>query len=101
MYNDVQRREQAMSTRTRRMRQVTVTLPDGLVRYVDRHAEATRTSRSQVIGRALAAFMRAEEEGLAAEGYQFFAAEAEMFAAASRATTAEVILANTEWEGVE
>ncbi|MBX7251805.1 MAG: ribbon-helix-helix domain-containing protein [Candidatus Promineofilum sp.] len=90
-----------MSTRTGRMRRVTVTIPDELVRYVDRHAEATRTSRSQVIGHALAAFMRAEDERLAAEGYQFFAAEAEMFAAASRTTTAEVILANTEWEGVE
>ena len=90
-----------MSTRTRRMRRVTVMLPRELVRYIDRHAEATCTSRSQVIGRALAAFMRAEEEELAAEGYQLFAAEAEMFAAASRSTTAEVILANTEWEGVE
>jgi metal-responsive CopG/Arc/MetJ family transcriptional regulator len=70
-------------------RKVTVTLPHDLVVYADSQAERSGTSRSQVITQALAYHMAAEEERLAAEGYAFYAAEAEEFAAGAASATAE------------
>jgi len=87
-----------MNTPTAHMRKVTITLPEELVIYADRRADQSGTSRSQVISRALAALMLSEEEALAAEGYQFYAAEAEAFAAMSSAASGEAILSSTEWE---
>ena len=80
------------------MRKVTITLPEDLVIYADRRADQSGTSRSQVISRALAALMLSEEEALAAEGYQFYAAAAEAFAAMSSAASSEAILSSTGWE---
>jgi len=87
-----------MGTRTARMKKVTITLPEELVLYADRRADQSGTSRSQVISRALATLMLTEEEELAAEGYQFYAAEAEAFAAMSGAASGAAILSNTDWE---
>lgn len=78
-----------METRTKSARKVTVSLPNELVAYADGRADRTGISRSQVIGQALA-FLKATEEGkLAAEGYSFYSAEAEEFAAASNWAVAE------------
>lgn len=82
-------------------RKVTITLPIELVIYADQRAEQTGTSRSQVIGRALAQLMATEEEELAAEGYRFYAAEAEEFAAATAGATAEVFLSTPVWDEQE
>lgn len=76
---------------SRSARKVTITLPDELVVYADSRADRTGTNRSQVIGQALAYLMATEEAELAAEGYRFYAAEAEEFAAMSIQAVAEAI----------
>ncbi len=86
-----------MAIRAARMRKVTITLPEDLVAYADRRAAELGTNRSQVIGQAIATLMLSEEETLAAEGYQFYAAEAEAFATAGGVAAAEAIVASTEW----
>ena len=78
-----------MTLQLKSARKVTVTLPDELVVYADSQAERSGTSRSQVISQALTYLMAAEEERLAAEGYAFYAAEAEEFASSAAAATAE------------
>lgn len=78
-----------MEARAKRGRKVTVSLPEELVLYADRRADRTGISRSQVIGQALAFLKATEEEKLAAEGYSFYSAEAEEFAAVSNWTVAE------------
>ena len=80
------------------LRKVTITLPEALVDYADGRAERVGTNRSQVINQALAALMWAEEQELAAEGYRFYAAEAEEFAAAIAPVTAELLLADRSWD---
>lgn len=82
-------RGKPMTLQTKSTRKVTVTLPDELVIYADNQAERRGTSRSQVISHALAYLMAAEEERLAAEGYAFYAAEAEEFATSAASATAE------------
>lgn len=68
---------------------VTLSLPADLVRYADKRASELATSRSQVIGEAVAQRRAQEEEELAREGYAFFAHEAETFAAVSARAVAE------------
>jgi metal-responsive CopG/Arc/MetJ family transcriptional regulator len=80
------------------LRKVTITLPEDLVNYADGRAERVGTNRSQVISQALAALMWAEEQELAAEGYRFYAEEAEAFAVATMPAAAELILADQSWE---
>jgi len=87
-----------MNARVTKLRKVTITLPDELVVYADRRASSTGVSRSQVIVQALTSLMSAEERELAAEGYRFYAAEAEEFAAASGAATAEAVAASAPWD---
>ena len=70
-------------------KKVTISLPSDLVSFADRQAEKTRTSRSEVIARALREIKRAEEERRAAEGYRFYSAEAEEFAEATWTAVAE------------
>lgn len=70
-------------------KKVTISLPSDLVSFADRQAERTRTSRSEVIARALREVKRLEEERRAAEGYRFYSAEAEEFAEATRTAVAE------------
>lgn len=67
---------------------ITISLPEELVAFADDRAETPHTSRSQVIGMALAAVKARTEEWLAAEGYLFFAEENREFAAASEETGA-------------
>lgn len=78
-----------MKTQERRSRKVTISLPEELVVYTDRRADQKGTNRSQVISQALAHLMAFEEEQLAAEGYAFYAAEAEEFASSSDRAIAE------------
>lgn len=80
-----------MQTHTSSIRKVTISLPAVLLQYADRLAEQLGTSRSDVIGRALAQAQAAEEDRLAADGYRFFAHEASEFAAASAQSFAEVL----------
>lgn len=79
-------------------RKVTITLPAELVLYADERAERSGTSRSQVIGQALTHLMTTEAEELAAEGYRFYAAEAEEFAALTSQMMTEAIGPAAEWE---
>jgi metal-responsive CopG/Arc/MetJ family transcriptional regulator len=74
---------------TETMRKVTISLPQALVDYADQRAKAMNTSRSQVISLALAAVRNRTTEQLAAEGYQFYAAESNDFADASQQAVAE------------
>ena len=64
------------------MRKITISLPCHLVDFVDRQAARLHVSHSHVIAQALSE-VKAGEEWLAAEGYQFYAREASEFAAAS------------------
>lgn len=71
------------------MRKITISLPEELVEFADNHARALHTSRSQVIGMALSAVKARAEERLAADGYRFYAQEANEFADATSAAVAE------------
>jgi metal-responsive CopG/Arc/MetJ family transcriptional regulator len=73
------------------VRKITISLPTELVDFADRLAEQLRLSRSQIISRALAQVRAIEEERLGAEGYRFYAQEAEEFAAASSRAIAEAV----------
>lgn len=73
------------------VRKITISLPVELVEFADRLAEQLRLSRSQIMSRALAQARATEEERLAAEGYRFYAQEAEEFAAASSRAAAEAV----------
>lgn len=74
---------------TELVRKITISLPGELVDYADREARQRRTSRSQVIGQALAQARAREEERLAAQGYRFYAGEAREFAQAAEGAVAE------------
>lgn len=87
-----------MTTRMKRSRKVTVSLPEELVIYADRRADENGVNRSQVISQALAVLMASDEEKLAAEGYAFFATEAEQFAAASASAVTEAWAVDSEGE---
>ena len=78
-----------MSSQSSALRKITVALPDDLVDYADRQAQRDHTSRSQVIGLALAQARTRDRERLAAEGYRFYAGEAAEFAEAAAAAVAE------------
>ena len=68
---------------------ITIALPGELVQYADQQARQGHTSRSQVIGQALAHARAREQERLAAEGYRFYASEAADFAAAALPATSD------------
>jgi metal-responsive CopG/Arc/MetJ family transcriptional regulator len=86
-----------MASNTTRYRKVTISLLKDLIAYADSRAKRIAASRSGVIAQALTALMQAEEKALAIEGYRFYAAEAEAFAAAAGPVAAEVILADQPW----
>jgi len=73
------------------IRKVTVSLPAELVEFADRLAEQLHLSRSQVVSRALVQAKTMEEERLAAEGYRYYAQEAQELAAASSRAVAEAV----------
>ena len=80
-----------MTNRSTTVRKVTISLPIPLLAYADRKAAQKGTSRSQVIAELVAADALSEQDELAAEGYRFYAREAEEFARASLHATSEVI----------
>ena len=80
-----------MQSLTRSVRKITISLPPNLLEFADRQAERLQSSRSEIIGRALAQAKAAEEERLAAEGYRFYSQEASEFAKASARSFAEVV----------
>ena len=71
------------------MRKITISLPEALVAFADDWAKELSTSRSQVIGMALAAVKTREDEQLAAAGYRFYAQEASEFASTAHKAIAE------------
>jgi metal-responsive CopG/Arc/MetJ family transcriptional regulator len=90
-----------MGARIKNARKVTISLPAELVDYADHRADQIGASRSQVIGQALALLRTSEEEELAAEGYRFYSAEAEEFAASSSQAVAEALSGEPGWEWEE
>ena len=73
------------------VRKVTISLPVPVLEYADRKAAQEGTSRSAVIAELLLAHATSEQDQLAAEGYRFYAREAEEFASASLSASSEVI----------
>lgn len=80
-----------MPRRRLTVERVTVSLPADLVRYADHRAARLGTSRSEVITQAVAERRARDEEEAAREGYEFYAAESEGFAAASLVPVSEAI----------
>jgi metal-responsive CopG/Arc/MetJ family transcriptional regulator len=80
-----------MSAKATSVRKVTISLPDHLVEFADREAARLAISRSRVIALALSEIKAEEEERLAAEGYRFYAQEADEFARASASAVAEAL----------
>jgi len=80
-----------MIERVGTVRKITVSLPQELVEFADTVAATMQISRSKVIAEALAAQREREEARLAAEGYRFYAQEANEFAAASLRASSEVL----------
>ncbi len=72
-------------------RKVTVSMPEEILVFADRMAEALGLSRSGFIAATLDEARARELERLAAEGYQYFSAEAREFAAASESAVAEAM----------
>ncbi len=73
------------------MEKVTVSLPQDLVDYATEKARRLGVSRSRIIAEALEERKVREEEELAAEGYRFYAAEAEEFAESSAHAVSEAV----------
>ena len=73
------------------VRKVTISLPVPVLEYADRKAAQEGTNRSAVIAALILAQAASEQDQLAAEGYRFYAREAEEFASASLSASAEVI----------
>jgi len=78
-------------TESSTVRKVTVSLPRHLLEYADRKAAEQGTSRSQVLAELIAEMAARERDELAAEGYRFYAQEAEEFATASLRLSSEAI----------
>lgn len=78
-----------MSVNTPNVRKITISLPTSLVEFADREADRLNISRSGLIARALSEIKSAEEARLAAEGYRFYAQEADEFAQISARAVAE------------
>jgi len=78
-------------TQTASTRKITISLPVELVEFADHQARRLSISRSRFIAYALSQLKATEEEKLAAEGYRFYAREAEEFAAASASAVAEAL----------
>lgn len=73
------------------IQKVAVSLPKDLVAFADTRAAERGVSRSKLIADLLADLKMREEDALAAEGYQFYAREAEEFAEASRSAVSEAL----------
>ena len=71
------------------IRKITSALPAELVDFVDRRARERHSSRSQVVRMVLAEIKACEDARLVAEGYEYYAPEAEVFASSSAPAVAE------------
>jgi metal-responsive CopG/Arc/MetJ family transcriptional regulator len=71
------------------VRKVTISLPVTVLEYADRKATQKGTNRSAVIAELIMAEAASEQDQLAAEGYRFYAREAEEFASASLSAATE------------
>lgn len=80
-----------MARRSLDLEKVTISLPMELLRYADQRATELGTSRSQIIGEAVAERRAREAEELAREGYAFYRGEAEDFAGATLRAVSEVL----------
>ena len=80
-----------MSTKTQKIRKITISIPTSLVDFADREAARLNISRSRLITRVLSEIREAEEKRLAAEGYRFYAQEAGEFAQTSARAVVEVL----------
>jgi metal-responsive CopG/Arc/MetJ family transcriptional regulator len=79
-----------MTTSEPTMRKVAISVPADLLAFADDQARRAGTSRSAYIARMLARLKAEMEQRLAAEGYRFYAHEAQAFAEASAGAIAEV-----------
>lgn len=68
---------------------VTVSLPTDLIAFADEVAIRQGISRSKFIADLIAEYKVRRQDIMAAEGYRFYAQEAENFAAASHSATVE------------
>ncbi len=68
-----------------------VSLPRDVVAFAGERAANRGISRSKLIADLPAGLKMREEDALAAEGYQFYAREAEEFAEASRSAVSEAL----------
>ena len=66
------------------IQKVTISLPNDLIAFADTRATQQGITRSKFIAELLAEYKLRQEDLLAAEGYQFYAQEAEEFARASQ-----------------
>lgn len=73
------------------IKKVTISMSGELLAFADQMAAKTGLTRSRFISSVLRDVREREEARLAAEGYRFFAAEAEEFATASGAAVAEAM----------
>jgi metal-responsive CopG/Arc/MetJ family transcriptional regulator len=80
-----------MAAETAPVRKVTISLPVDLVDFADHKAARLNISRSRLVARVLSEMRAAEEEQLAAEGYRFYAQEANEYAKASVGAVAEAL----------
>ncbi len=74
---------------TATIQKVTVSLPRDLVIFADTKAAEWGITRSGLFAELLADLKNDQEDALAAEGYQFYAQEAEEFAQASQGAVSE------------
>jgi hypothetical protein len=72
-------------------KKVTVSMPEEILAFADRMAEALGLTRSGFIAATLDEARARELERLAAEGYQYFSSEAREFATASESAVAEAM----------
>ena len=72
-------------------KKVTISMSEELLVFADRMARSFGKTRSGFIASLLAEARERELERLAVEGYRYFSAEADEFAAASGAAVAEAL----------
>ncbi len=70
---------------------VTISMPRELLAFADRMADALGLTRSGFIAATLEKARERQLAQLAAEGYRFYSAEADEFAAASESAVAEAL----------
>ena len=73
------------------VKKVTISLSENLVEFADARAKKAGTTRSGLIARLISELRQREEDELAREGYQFYAAEAEEFAETTMRLAHEVL----------